>query len=547
MRGLPMKTPVLLLFSLLLVVSCDDDTPDRGERYGGKHAPCEVTWGSLNTQKYNEKGFTALEERRLWEYGPFPYWNTSPASGCRANPKTPEGTLTPGVELYISFPAKARPTDTKIAQVAQGPFPVVVFTHANNDRTCNIFERYFTLMDHLASWGYIAVSVDSTEDNCSPGTRQNIENRSLKQRAAIAALEAYNDDPESPFYQKIDLSQIVLAGHSRGGGASIVSLLNTEYNIVGILDYQGVDSTAFGYGAPDVTVPVLSFSASKDVDLNYPYVEPQEAQLKEEYTWVTIVGGIHAWTADTVPIEPDDYPAISQKEQHDIQEYFTTAFLLHNIGTISRESDTIRPVSMEQILFSPVGAQVVYEALSEAGVWVRWNTFSEGDVLLDDFNGDRSAEPDWTVNLLGGENSSTALERSEEVATYTPNTTPVPAMYNKHRSRLIVPEEYQTGVFRMDFSSNPPTIPVGSTFEASVKGDNSTPIPTTAVILLETPEGSFSFSLYDYVGPVDLENRLAQVVIPFDEITQEETTLLSVTFKITDYGLFIENPRIASE
>ncbi|MGM0597744.1 MAG: alpha/beta hydrolase family protein [Myxococcota bacterium] len=488
-----------------------------------------------------------MEGGRYWEYGPFPFWNTSPAGDCRDNPVTPADSLVPGVELYISFPAKRRPTYSGSAEIADGEFPVVVFTHANNDSVCNIFERYYTLLDHLASWGYIAISVDSTEDNCQSGTRQNIIERSDKQLAAVQALRAYNEDPTSPFYGKIDLSQIVLAGHSRGGGASIVSWLETDELITGIIDFQGVDTTGFGFGTPDITIPVLSFSASKDDDLNYPYVEPQEAQLKEAYTWVTIVGGIHAWTADTVPIRPNDSPAIKQHQQHDIQEYFVTAFLLNYIGTITRNSNTITPISTNDVLFSHKGIATVASNISEKGVWVRWNKWGPLDVLIDDFQKESSAEPDPATNLLGGDNTASGFERAEEVLTYYPDSDTTSAMYKKHKSLLLMPAEGSVGTYTMDFSNVPIFVEEDMSFQASVKSRDDMPFPSQVTIIFHSDAEEYSFDLSEYVGVIPLENRLGQVVIPFSEITSTSFALNAVTLEFDNNALLIDNPMLVKE
>src|SRR5690606_196731 len=96
-----------------------------------------------------------------------------------------------------------------------------------------------------------------------------------------------------------------------------------------VIDLQGIDLTAFGFGSAPLLpeTPVLGITAGNDVDLDYPHVEPTEDQLAGPYTWIDIVGAIHAHTADTVPIEPDDEPTITRTAQHNVTDFFSTAFL----------------------------------------------------------------------------------------------------------------------------------------------------------------------------------------------------------------------------
>jgi len=526
-------------------IACDEETIDRGERYGGPIAPCEVVYDDNQNQDFLDDGFDALDNRRLWEYGPFPYWNTSPSADCRNNPVTTESSVVPGTEMYISYPAKSRPTYSGKAAVADGRFPIFVFTHANNDRTCNIFERYYTVMDHIASWGYIVISMDSTSENCKSGSMQNITDRSNKQLAAITSLKAMNEDPTSIFYNKVDTSKIILSGHSRGGGASIVSWMAASDPILGIVDFQGVDTTNFGFGSPDITIPFLGFSASKDVDLNYPYCEPTEGQLKGPYTWVTINGGIHAWTATTVPIEPDDKPGIDQWQQHDIQEYFVTAFLIHYAGVYTRDSTNLVTMDMSDLLFGHESSEQVYSEISTKGVHVRWNNYAADDLFIDDFNSIRSLTADDALNLLGGANSCDGFERCEEVATYKPDDEIPSSQYTKATSRLLVPAEETTGTFETVL---PDGFETSSDFslQFSTKTMDTGDRPDLFNIVIYTDSSSYSFNGYDYLGPVELANRLAQVVIPLDSIPAGES-VTSITFELSGPGLFIENLRFTKE
>ncbi|MEM1349737.1 MAG: hypothetical protein AAGI01_14340, partial [Myxococcota bacterium] len=360
----------LIVLGAFVLAGCAP--PDRGARFGGEIDPCDVAWAEASDEEptVRSEGILALDDAAYWRQGPLPYWTTAPSPRCADNPRTSASSAQPGVALNITFPAVTWPTRTGEVVVRDGAWPVVIFAHANHDGQCEIFEEYFGLMDHWASWGYIVVSVDGTHLNCQSGTNQNIVDRKDGMLAALQTLEQMNEDADSPFFGHVDGTRVVFAGHSRGGGAAIIGAaeVRQERAIAGIIDFQGVDVTSYGFGNPDIPGPFLGFSASRDVDLNFPYVEPTEEQLIGPYTWVTIIGGIHAWTANRTPTEPDDFPKIEQGEQHDVQEYFSTAFLAHHVGVATREGDAVGRLDASSILYAHDGAEVVDRRISSRGV-----------------------------------------------------------------------------------------------------------------------------------------------------------------------------------
>src|SRR5690606_2000975 len=114
-------------------------------------------------------------------------------------------------------------------------------------------------------------------------------------------------------------------------------------------------TNSFGLGEPALNFPLLGVTAGRDVDLHYPYVEPTEDQSTGPYIWVNINGAIHANTADTVPLEPDDTPKITRRQQHSITQFYSTAFLYYYVGVTT---DMPLTSLAKDILFSPKGAQI---------------------------------------------------------------------------------------------------------------------------------------------------------------------------------------------
>lgn len=531
---------IILLASALNNAACTDDDVEVFD-------PCEVTTATSAKLQLNKAGLDALERQELWRQGPYFVWSTSPAGSCAANPTTPKDAITPDVALRITYPLANQARLTGQRNIAPGSWPIIVFSHANNDSVCNIFERYQSLHEHWASWGFVVVSVDDTELNCKRGNKENIDLRSNRQRSAIQALEALNQDPQSVFYQAIDASKIILAGHSRGGGASLVSWqkYTTQEHIKGIIDLQGIDMTSFGFGRPDINVPVIGISASKDVDLNYPYVEPTEEQLRAPYTWVTLYGGIHAYTADTVPIEPDDEPGIPQQVQQDLTEYFTTAFLAQHLGLGSAQHQSaLAPGSATSILYSHQGAQVAAERLSKQGVAVRWNTKSPEAVILDDFEAARSAQPDLSVNLLGGQNICADLATCDEVSTYEPDKSSPSPMYAKASSRRLIAQEtpFNAGIFSMTLPE-PISLTPTARLQARIKGLDQAPDTKLLVHLYtDSPTPALSVNAQDHMGPIPMTNRYVQLDLPLEELANAQLT--QIAFEVVSGGVFIDDPRI---
>ena len=504
--------------------------------------PCEITQTAQALEhQADPSGLAALTQGAYWELGPYFTWTTSPAPECVANPIALPTSDRVGTNMMVTYPTAQNPQTSGHGNPAQGPFPMIVFSHANNDSVCSIFERYRSLHQHWASWGYIVVSVDDTAFNCMRGNRKNLVDRSNAQLAALDAMARWSKDPNNLFYQRVDPQRVVLAGHSRGGGASLVSWSERKSSdIKGIIDLQGVDMTAFGFGSPSITLPVLGISAFKDVDLNYPHVEPTEDQLRAPYTWVTINGGIHAYTADTVPIEPDDRPSISQTTQQKLTAYYSTAFLRQIVGLgDGSASPAMAPTPTPEVLASHEGAQRALEEISEQGVHVRWRTFAPQTVLIDAFEGPRDANgPE--LNELGGSNTSQGLTRDEQVPVYSPDKSPR-AMYRKSYGRMLVAGD-GAGSFTTTLSV-PLQAQDGASLQARIKGPDTGSMPDFDVVV-QTQTGEVRVAGENIRGPLGLTNRYVQMVLPFDTYGLEGALIQGVQVELREGTLFLDDLRI---
>ena len=103
----------------------------------------------------------------------------------------------------------------------EGPFPLVLMVHGNHNMVDFSDTGYGYLGELLASRGFIFVSVDENFLNGGFWGSSSGENdaRAWLLLKHLDAWDGWNQDSASPFFQKVDLSQIALIGHSRGGEA----------------------------------------------------------------------------------------------------------------------------------------------------------------------------------------------------------------------------------------------------------------------------------------------------------------------------------------
>lgn len=98
-----------------------------------------------------------------------------------------------------------------------GPFPLVLIVHGNHDPEKFSDPGYAYLGELLASRGFILVSVD---ENFINGISEENDGRAWMLLKHLDAWKQFNETKDGPFYQRVDMQQITLMGHSRGGEAA---------------------------------------------------------------------------------------------------------------------------------------------------------------------------------------------------------------------------------------------------------------------------------------------------------------------------------------
>lgn len=106
----------------------------------------------------------------------------------------------------------------------EGPFPLVLIVHGNHQAEDFSDPGYAYLGELMASRGFIFVSVDENFLNSAPidlfkGLETENDARGWLLLEHLRTWAEWNDSPGNPFHGKVDLENIGLIGHSRGGEA----------------------------------------------------------------------------------------------------------------------------------------------------------------------------------------------------------------------------------------------------------------------------------------------------------------------------------------
>jgi dienelactone hydrolase len=299
----------------------------------------------------------------------------------------------------VRYPAQYGGID---APFAPGAFPLVVIMHGNSGMDTS-YRGYNYLLDHLASWGFVAMSIYAP-------VGVMIETRARAILAHIGIMAQNNANP-GLFQGHIDLSQIGILGHSRGAEAVVrAARINTAealgWNIRAGISIAPTDY--FHYGDPGI--PLLVIYGANDGDVSGSWPDRTCFDIYDEAgrprSFVFVYGGTHdlfntEWasiestTELNWDIAPTDIPnLISMTDHENVAKGYVTAFFQgHLMGRA------------EQMEYFSAGLKPTLVS----GLQVHVSHQVEGARLVDDFEQNNPA-----INTLGGAVTSSALSTFAE-------------------------------------------------------------------------------------------------------------------------------------
>jgi dienelactone hydrolase len=182
--------------------------------------------------------------------------------------------------LYWGFGVDKMPLNARVwYPEGAGPFPLVLIVHGNHDMAEFSDPGYEYLGELLASRGFILASID--ENFLNSGVTDLPKEQAARGWMLLEHLKLWrkwNTSPGNPFFGNVDMGNIALMGHSRGGEAAATAALYNK------LAFDPDDATiALNYG-----FAIQSIVAIAPADGQYkPAGEPRRL---ENVSYLTLQG-----------------------------------------------------------------------------------------------------------------------------------------------------------------------------------------------------------------------------------------------------------------
>ncbi|HMG41543.1 MAG TPA: alpha/beta hydrolase [Acidimicrobiales bacterium] len=166
------------------------------------------------------------------------------------------------------------------ANTSEGPFAVI-----------SISPGFLSAQDAIAPWGprlashgFVAITINTTNSFIQP------EQRSTEQRQALDYVVNQGNTQGSPVFGKVDGTRQGVAGHSMGGGGSLISLRDDPDVDVAVPLAPWNGSSSFS----TVNKPALVIACQNDaVAAVASHASPMYNSLAGEKQYISLAGGDH--------------------------------------------------------------------------------------------------------------------------------------------------------------------------------------------------------------------------------------------------------------
>ncbi|WP_461206956.1 alpha/beta hydrolase [Clostridium sp. DL1XJH146] len=265
-------------------------------------------------------------------------------------------------ELFWGFSQKEMPLNAVVwYPEEEGNYPITFILHGNHSMEDYSELGYEYLGEFLASKGYIVVSVDENflNGSWSGGMSKENDARAWMLLKHLELWSDFSEDENSIFFEKVDMDNIALIGHSRGGEAVVLASyfndpsgykynddiqFNFNFNIKSIATIAPSDGQYKPnnkYVVPR-NVDFLALSGASDADVSnfvgsniYDRLEFKDAEYHFK-TYLYILGANHGQFNSSWGSFDSSTPAkalinranlIEEKDQEEIAKIYLNAFL----------------------------------------------------------------------------------------------------------------------------------------------------------------------------------------------------------------------------
>ncbi len=308
------------------------------------------------------------EDRRRPEYGSGATWRAPSVDGSSLLPGW-SGVRGAARTRYWGFDSRRLPLQGRVfLPEAAGRFPLVVFVHGQRNAETVSDRGFDYFLRLLSSRGAAAVSIDENFLNYSLADMlggsevdlsEDIDARAFLLLEHLRLWRHWNEERDHPLFGRVDLTRVLLVGHSRGGeAAALAAVLNRlsahpglgrlgfdyGFSIRGIAALAPPDASVFPGGRPlrleDVDYLVLHGSKDGEVPSYAGSRQYQRVRFTTEGPWFK--AGVYVRGADHSQFNSDwrggdfAFPArllqsrrsvLARADQEQVAATFVSAFV----------------------------------------------------------------------------------------------------------------------------------------------------------------------------------------------------------------------------